>query len=124
MTFPAGTGSPNSQVGPNYGCLISQPTGLVLSANSTKRQRGGKHTTTTGRGFYCLGAFSTLAGNCGNLTATTRFPIPPNPLTVQQYQQWLQLFQALPVKNAYYFERSTSRFTFCWLPTTQPATEC
>jgi len=75
MNFPAGTGSPNSQVGPNYGCLGSQPNPAWFYMQMAQ---SGPVTIVisaiTDVDFICWGPFSTLAGNCNNLTAANTVP--------------------------------------------------
>ncbi|MGZ4042125.1 MAG: T9SS type B sorting domain-containing protein [Bacteroidia bacterium] len=70
MQFPAGVNAGSAQTGPNYGCLGSQPNPawfyfqigsggplvITMSANNDID-------------FICYGPFSSLSGNCGNLTA-------------------------------------------------------
>jgi gliding motility-associated-like protein len=70
VTFPAGVGQPNSQVGPDYGCLGSQPNPTWFSM-----QIGSSGPVSIAMGsnndidFICWGPFSSLSGACNSLTA-------------------------------------------------------
>ena len=71
-TFPASTGGTSAPVGPNYGCLFSQPNPAwyyfqVSTSGSIDINIAG-----TGGGdvdFICWGPFTSATGGCGNLTA-------------------------------------------------------
>jgi hypothetical protein len=70
MNFPATTGVPNSQVGPSYGCLGSQPNPawFFFQINSA----GPMVITMSANNdidFCCWGPFINLSTACGNLTS-------------------------------------------------------
>src|SRR6187549_3298041 len=68
MNFPATTGVPNSQAGPYYGCLGSQPNPawFFFQVNT-----GGPMNISMAAAqdidFICWGPFSSLSGACSNL---------------------------------------------------------
>jgi gliding motility-associated-like protein len=70
MNFPATTGLQNSQPGPNYGCLGSQPNPTWFFFQI---QQGGPMVITMAAtqdiDFICWGPFASLNGACSNLTS-------------------------------------------------------
>ncbi len=68
MNFPATTGVPNSQPGPNYGCLGSQPNPAWFFMQINQ---GGPVSISMSAAqdidFICWGPFNTLNGACSNL---------------------------------------------------------
>ncbi|WP_317899641.1 T9SS type B sorting domain-containing protein [Aurantibacillus circumpalustris] len=70
MNFPATTGVPNSQVGPNYGCLGSQPNPawyFMQMANTGSMSIS--MAAASDIDFICWGPFSSLSGACNSLTS-------------------------------------------------------
>jgi gliding motility-associated-like protein len=71
MTFPSNTGVPTSQVGPNYGCLLTQPNPAWFFMQIAN---GGPMTiamsATFDIDFICYGPFPNLAAACPSLNAT------------------------------------------------------
>jgi gliding motility-associated-like protein len=70
MNFPATTNVPNSQVGPNYGCLGSQPNPawyFMQIANSGPMSIA--MSANNDIDFICWGPFPNLSTACNNLTA-------------------------------------------------------
>lgn len=70
VTFSASVNNGNAQIGPNYGCLGSQPNPAwhylqIASGGSLQATLSGIHDID----FICYGPFSTLTGICNNLTA-------------------------------------------------------
>lgn len=69
MNFPATTGVQNSQAGPFYGCLGSQPNpAWFFFQTQTAGSMSLVMSATNDIDFICWGPFNTLAGACSNLT--------------------------------------------------------
>ncbi|MCW3075429.1 MAG: hypothetical protein JWO32_38 [Bacteroidetes bacterium] len=70
MQFPAGVNAGSAQTGPNYGCLGSQPNPAWFYFQAGT---AGPLVITMSAGsdidYIAYGPFSSLTGNCGNLTA-------------------------------------------------------
>ncbi|MGZ3919002.1 MAG: hypothetical protein ACXVPB_09075, partial [Bacteroidia bacterium] len=70
MQFPAGVNAGSAQTGPNYGCLGSQPNpAWFYFQMGTSGPVVINMSATYDIDFICYGPFSSLSGNCGNLTA-------------------------------------------------------
>jgi gliding motility-associated-like protein len=70
VTFAAGVGQPNSQVGPNYGCLGSQPNPTWFSMQiGSSGPISISMSSINDIDMICWGPFSSLSGACNSLTA-------------------------------------------------------
>ena len=72
VTFPATVNGPAAQVGPNYGCLGTQPNPAWYYLQVSNSGNIDLYIAGTGNqdvDFICWGPFTNLASACGSLTA-------------------------------------------------------
>jgi gliding motility-associated-like protein len=91
--FPAGTNTPTSEVGPNYGCLGSEPNPawyfLQIADSGTVNidimgSSNGGASATNDIDFICYGPFTSLLNVCSQLTAANTVDCSYSPSATEQ----------------------------------------